>query len=116
MASQFGDYKKMFLIVENYLGGDLNVPPVLPPESSVFQIPSSKTILDIFSQPLCINSFTINSVFICQAKHHGFLSPTKATSGDILDLCLGRLYFNGSTMITKTDGDITAAAMWVAPY
>jgi hypothetical protein len=32
----------------------------------------------------------MNSVFIHQEKHHGFLSLIKATSGDIVDLCLGK--------------------------
>ncbi len=31
MASQFGDYKKMFLIAENYLGAIFILPPFYPP-------------------------------------------------------------------------------------
>jgi hypothetical protein len=31
LASQIGDYKKMFLIVHTYLGGNLYVPPFNPP-------------------------------------------------------------------------------------
>jgi hypothetical protein len=55
-------------------------------------------------------------VFIPQAKHHGFLSRIKATSGDIEDICLGKPYFNGGTMIPKTDGVINIHALPVEPY
>jgi hypothetical protein len=55
-------------------------------------------------------------LFIPQAIHHGFLSPIKATSGDIEDVCLGKPYFNGGTMIPKTDGDINIRALQVGPY
>jgi hypothetical protein len=55
-------------------------------------------------------------MFIHQAKHHGFLSPIKAMNGDIVDLCLGKPYFNGSTMIPKADGEIIICALPVGPY
>jgi hypothetical protein len=43
----------------------------------------------------------MNSFFIRRVKHHGFLLPIKAVSGDMLDHHLGKLYFNGGTMIPK---------------
>jgi hypothetical protein len=55
-------------------------------------------------------------VFIPQAKHHGFLSRIKATSRDIEDICLGKPYFNGGTMIPETDGGINIFALPVGPY
>jgi hypothetical protein len=47
---------------------------------------------------------------------HGFLSWIKATSGGIEDICLGKPYFNGSTMIPKTNADINIRALPVGPY
>jgi hypothetical protein len=38
------------------------------------------------------------------------------TSGDIEDICLKKPYFNGGTMIPKTDGDINIFASPVGPY
>jgi hypothetical protein len=49
-------------------------------------------------------------VFIPGAKHHGFLSRIKATSGVIEDICLGKPYINGGRMIPETDGDINIRA------
>ncbi len=70
----------------------------------------------IFSHPLLISSLTMNSVFIHQAKHPVFLSLINATSRDIVDLCLGKLYFNGGTMIPKADGGIIILAPLVRAY
>jgi hypothetical protein len=58
----------------------------------------------------------MNSVFIHQAKHHGFLSPIEATDGDMLDHCLGKLYFNGSTKIPEADRETNIRAPPVKPY
>jgi hypothetical protein len=55
-------------------------------------------------------------VFIHQAKHPIFLLPIKVTSGDIVDLCLGEPYFNGSMMIPEADGEIIIRALPVGPY
>jgi hypothetical protein len=49
-------------------------------------------------------------------KHPIFLSPIKTTSNDIVDLCLGKPYFNGGTMIPRADGEIIIQAMPVRPY
>jgi hypothetical protein len=58
----------------------------------------------------------MNSVFICQAKHHDFLSLIKATSGDMLDHHLGKLYFNGSMVIPTADEEINICSPPVGPY
>jgi hypothetical protein len=58
----------------------------------------------------------MNSVFICQAKYHGFLLLIKATSVDIVDLCLGKPYSNGGKMIPKADGEIIIHAPPAGPY
>jgi hypothetical protein len=42
--------------------------------------------------------------------------PVKATHRDILDLCLGKLYFKGGTMVLVDNGDIIAAMAPVGPY
>jgi hypothetical protein len=49
-------------------------------------------------------------------KHRVVLSLIKATSGDIVNLCLGKPYFNGGTMIPKADGEIIIRAPPVGPY
>jgi hypothetical protein len=51
-------------------------------------------------------------------KHHSFLLPIKATatSKDIVDLCLGKPYFNGGMMIPKADGEIIIGAPPVGPF
>jgi hypothetical protein len=40
----------------------------------------------------------------------------KATSRNIEDTCLGKPYFNGGTMIPKTDGDVNIHALPVGRY
>jgi hypothetical protein len=55
-------------------------------------------------------------VFKPQAKHHVFLSRIKATSRDIEDICPGKPYFNGGTMIPETDGDMNIRALLIGPY
>jgi len=42
--------------------------------------------------------------------------PIKGTSKDILDLCLGKPYFNGGIMIPEADGEIIIRALLVGPY
>jgi hypothetical protein len=58
----------------------------------------------------------MNSVFIHQAKHPGFLLLIKAISRDIVDQCLGKPYFNDGTMIPKADGEIIIRALPVGPH
>jgi hypothetical protein len=58
----------------------------------------------------------MNLVFVGQTKHHGFLLPIKAASGDIVDLCLGKPYSNGGTMIPEAGGKINICALPVGPY
>jgi hypothetical protein len=58
----------------------------------------------------------MNSAFIHQANHHGSLLPIKATSWDIVDLCLGKPYFNGSTMIPEAKKEIFIRAPPVGLY
>jgi hypothetical protein len=40
----------------------------------------------------------------------------KATSGDIVDLCLGKLHFNGSTIISEADGEFNIRVLLAGPY
>jgi hypothetical protein len=42
--------------------------------------------------------------------------PIKATSRDIVDLCLGKPYFDGGIMIPKADREIIIRALLVVPY
>jgi hypothetical protein len=70
----------------------------------------------IFGHPLLISSLTMNSVFIREAKHHGLLSPIKARRGDIVDLCLGKPYVNGGTMILEADRQIIIRSPPVGPF
>ena len=42
--------------------------------------------------------------------------PIKGTSKDILDLCLGKPYFDSGIMIPKADGEIIIRALLVVPY
>jgi hypothetical protein len=58
----------------------------------------------------------MNLVFIHQAKHPVFLLLIKATSRDIVDLCLGKPYFNGGIMIPEADGEIIIRTPLVRPY
>jgi hypothetical protein len=45
-----------------------------------------------------------------------FLSTIEVTSGDMLDHCLGELYFNGGTMIPKSDGEINIRAPLISHF
>jgi len=48
-------------------------------------------------------------------KHPIFLLPIKVTSGDIVDLCLGKPYINGGMMIPEANGEIIICAPPVGP-